>query len=151
MHQVLSTHYLEYSTLAYVCEQILKEPVSRERNWPVKECCTLAKSKCTDDWCNNIRSVMWEAIPFHRIQIFVGARGTANLEENERKRKRSWRPSRGSYQGLRLLGWDARFYREVGIRWHKGQSQVPGGGHSASYLQNIDPPLQPLVSGGLST
>jgi hypothetical protein len=33
--------------------------------------------------------------------------------------------------------------KEVGICWHGGRSQAPGGRHSASYLQNIDPPWQP--------
>jgi hypothetical protein len=33
--------------------------------------------------------------------------------------------------------------KEVGICWHEGRSQAPGGGHSASYLWNIDPTWQP--------
>ena len=30
--------------------------------------------------------------------------------------------------------------KEVGIRRQEGRSQAPGGGHSVSYLRNIDPP-----------
>jgi hypothetical protein len=32
------------------------------------------------------------------IQLFMGARGTTNLEENGRKGKRSWRPKSGTRQ-----------------------------------------------------
>jgi hypothetical protein len=44
------------------------------------------------------------AVPSSRTQLFVGARRTANLGENGREGKEKWRPRRGSYQGLSLLG-----------------------------------------------
>lgn len=104
-------------------------------------------------------------ISSRRIQLFVGARGTANLEGNGNKRKRVGGPSRLNLSRSRLLGWGAFFLKhtsrgiwegsrenytknkEVGICWHGGRSQAPGSGHSGSYLWNIDPPWQPWGSG----
>ena len=96
-------------------------------------------------------------IPSHGIQLFVGARGTANLEGDARKRKRNRRtgrvPIEVSFIMLRCLlfkayisgsrgGVEGEFYKEQRsghlLTW--GRSQVPGSGHSASYLRNIDPP-----------
>jgi hypothetical protein len=36
----------------------------------------------------------WLFIPSHGIQLFMGARGTTNLEGNGRKKKKSRRPGR---------------------------------------------------------
>ena len=49
-------------------------------------------------------------IPSCRIQLFVGASGTTNLEQNRRKRKRSRRPSKVvkvSFIRLRCLDFKA--------------------------------------------
>jgi hypothetical protein len=58
------------------------------------------------EWVSISAFVTWASIDFpsRGTQLFVGARGTAILGENGRKRKRSWRPSRGCYPGLCLLG-----------------------------------------------
>jgi hypothetical protein len=91
------------------------------------------------------------------IQLFMGARGTTNLEGDGRKKKRNRRPGRVpievSFIMLRCLlfkayiagnmgGVEGELYKEQrsGHLLHGGRSQVPGSGHSASYLWNINPP-----------
>jgi hypothetical protein len=116
-------------------------------------------------WCQSIFQISNSLfIPSRGIQLFMGARGTANLEGNGRKGRRGRSPRRVpikvSFIRLRRLvfkayimgnrgGVEGEFYKEQRsghlLTW--GRSQVPGSGHSASYLWNIDSPWQSWVSG----
>ena len=110
------------------------------------------------------KSIQSKYIPSRGIQLFVGVRGTANLEVNGRKRKRVGGPSRLNLSRSPLLSWGAFLIKHTSRKigegsresytknkgkddcWHGGWSQAPSSRHFASYLQSLDPPQQPWES-----
>jgi hypothetical protein len=95
--------------------------------------------------------------PVQQDSVICGCEGDRKpgrkWEEEEKQETKKMVPIKVSFIRLRCLvlkhtsrgvgeGSRGKFTKnkEAGICSHGGRSQVPGSGHSASYLRNIDPP-----------